>query len=114
VNTVTQASSQNSQKALEIGAKGRGVGNAAGSILPRPINTAPCGMATRYADPSHKGRDSRKSSVKALAQKHGIAGASIPIVETNQPSDVALERVASLMNHCAELNHGDYTGDHDA
>jgi hypothetical protein len=113
VNIVLKASSQNSQKALEIGAQGRGVGNAAGGIIPRPINTAPYGMATRYTDPCEFETYSVRS-VKALAQKHGIAGASIPLTETNQPGDDALASAASLMNHCGELNHADYTGETNA
>jgi hypothetical protein len=111
VNIVLKASSQNSQKALEIGAKGRGVGNAAGSIIPRPINTAPCGMATRYTAPVIHQLD---DTAKASALKTGIAGASIPLTETNQPGDDALASAASLMNHCGELNHADYTGETNA
>jgi hypothetical protein len=115
VNIVLKATSQNSQKALEIGAQGRGHGAAGGRNLPRPINTAPCGMATRYTVLHYPNRTlSGMATVKALAQKCRIARASIPLVETNQPSDDALASAASLMNHCGELNHADYTGETNA
>jgi hypothetical protein len=87
------------------------VARMAGVFYSRDLNyTAPCGMATRYTDLSHTGRDSRKSSVKALAQKHGIARASICcynylhcIVESLNPPKV------TGVGSCSNI-HGD-TGD---